>query len=142
MAGNKPAIIFDTNVLVSAMLTEQSSASLALELGSRMFRLLLSNETLAEFIEVSQRSKFDRFLHKDARTAFARKVSDEAIVIDVAITVQACRDPRDDKFLALAEAGNAMAIVTGDDDLHSMRAWKGIPIVCPVVFLQKWPAAE
>ena len=40
-----------------------------------------------------------------------------------------CRDPDDDEILAIAIAGNADAVVTGDSDLLAIRTYEGIRIV-------------
>ncbi len=45
------------------------------------------------------------------------------------VNVHACRDPADDKYLDLALAADAYAIVTGDHDLLSMSPWRGIRIL-------------
>lgn len=55
----------------------------------------------------------------------------------VAIThrVQACRDPRDDKFLHVALNGEAEAVVTGDAELLALRPFHGVQIPSPAAFL-------
>jgi uncharacterized protein len=51
-------------------------------------------------------------------------------------TVRECRDPKDDKYLALAAAGQADVIVSSDiRHLLSMHPWRGIPILSPADFL-------
>lgn len=40
-----------------------------------------------------------------------------------------CRDPDDDEVLALAIAAKAEIIVSGDNDLLSMKHFAGIPIL-------------
>ena len=50
--------------------------------------------------------------------------------------VAACRDPKDDKFLALAASGGAQAIVSSDDDLLSMGSFEGVVILSPRRFLE------
>ncbi len=42
-----------------------------------------------------------------------------------------CRDPDDDKVLALAIAAQADLIVSGDNDLLVLQPFKGIPILSP-----------
>ena len=46
-----------------------------------------------------------------------------------------CRDPKDDKFLDVAVAGHADALVSGDEDLLVLHPFQGIPIVQPAEFL-------
>jgi predicted nucleic acid-binding protein len=42
-----------------------------------------------------------------------------------------CRDPDDDHVLALALAAKAELIVSGDNDLLSMKSFENIAIVAP-----------
>lgn len=51
-------------------------------------------------------------------------------------TVRECRDPKDDKYLALALAGKAAAIVSSDvRHMLSMHPWRGIQILSPADYL-------
>jgi len=49
-------------------------------------------------------------------------------------TIAACRDPADDKFLALAVNGRADVIITGDADLLDLHNCRGIPIITLAAF--------
>ena len=60
------------------------------------------------------------------------------IEVDAACTQTAqgvCRDPKDDKFLALALACQATTIVSSDADLLSLKSWESITIIKPADFL-------
>jgi hypothetical protein len=46
-----------------------------------------------------------------------------------------CRDPQDNKFLALALDGKATHIVSGDEDLLVLYPFRGIPILTPRGFI-------
>ena len=48
-----------------------------------------------------------------------------------------CRDPKDNKFLELAVAGNADCIVTGDKDLLVLNSFRNIQIITPKEFLEQ-----
>ena len=48
---------------------------------------------------------------------------------------QACRDPRDDKFLDVALGGGAKALITGDLDLLALHPFHDLPILSPAQFL-------
>lgn len=50
--------------------------------------------------------------------------------------IRACRDPKDDKFLEVAVAGDADLIISGDEDLSVLNPFRGIPIMQPAAFLQ------
>ena len=58
--------------------------------------------------------------------------------VQVSTTITACRDPKDDKILALAVDGRATLIVTGDDDLLSLDPFRGIRIERPDQFLKRF----
>jgi uncharacterized protein len=43
----------------------------------------------------------------------------------------ACRDPKDNKFLALAGVCEADAIISSDQDLLALNPWRTIPVMTP-----------
>jgi len=47
-----------------------------------------------------------------------------------------CRDPKDNKFLALAADGQADYLVSGDRDLRDLSNFNGIPILTPREFYE------
>jgi predicted nucleic acid-binding protein len=46
-----------------------------------------------------------------------------------------CRDPRDNKFLALVLGCSADVLVSSDDDLLVLNPYQGIPVLTPKEFL-------
>ena len=52
-----------------------------------------------------------------------------AELVDVSSVVDACRDPKDNFLLALAKDGNADYLITGDNDLRTMREFENTKIV-------------
>jgi predicted nucleic acid-binding protein len=56
--------------------------------------------------------------------------------------INACRDPKDNKFLEVAVAGQAEVLVSGDEDLLVLHPFRGIPIVSPAEFLELLDEAE
>jgi putative PIN family toxin of toxin-antitoxin system len=56
----------------------------------------------------------------------------------VSENIRICRDPKDDKFLSLAISAKAVAIVTGDLDLMSLKSFKNIPILTAPDFLNSF----
>jgi uncharacterized protein len=49
--------------------------------------------------------------------------------------VAMARDPKDDKFLALAIAGAADCVISGDKDLLTLGSIGTVPILSPADFL-------
>ena len=127
--------VFDTNVLISALLLPESKPREALELAIQKGRILLSFATLAELYEVLGRKKFLRYVDEDDIRRFLAALTREAEWIDVDVRIAACRDPKDDKFLEVAVSGHATHVVTGDADLVALNPFRGIEILPPHRFL-------
>ncbi len=98
--------------------------------------MLLSDDTLAEIVEVIRRPKFDKYLLPDERDRFLAALIQEAVHVVPTERVAACPDPKDNKWLELAVAGNSFHLISGDDDLLSLDGFRGIAIVTPAVFVQ------
>jgi uncharacterized protein len=75
---------------------------------------------------------------EDVRS-FMAALTREAQWVDVEVRIQACRDPKDDKFLELAVSGHGTHIVTGDSDLLALNPFRGIAILPPHRFLELSP---
>jgi hypothetical protein len=127
-------IVVDTNVLVSALLASSSVPGQAMAKAEDSGELLASATTLAEIDEVLHRPKFARFLSMETRLEFLKRYREAIRLIQITFPVQACRDPRDDKFLEVAVHGQASFIITGDFDLLVLDPFQGIRIVTPQVF--------
>jgi uncharacterized protein len=127
--------VFDTNVLVSALLLPDSKPRQALDLVTRKGKLLLSFAVLAELYEVLSRKQFRRYVDEEDIRDFLAALTREAEWVDVDAQIAACRDPKDDKFLELAVSGRATHVVTGDSDLLALNPFQKIPIVSPQSFL-------
>jgi len=128
--------VFDTNVLVSALLLPDSKPRHALELALREGRILLSFATLAELNEILSRKRFRRYVDEEDIRSFLAALTRESQWVDVDVRIQACRDPKDDKFLELAVSGRGSHIVTGDSDLLALHPFQGIQILPPHRFLE------
>lgn len=95
----------------------------------------MSQALSEELDEVINRQRFERYVTRQERAAFLRNLLRMASSVRITETVQACRDPKDDKILELAVNGRADYIVTGDDDLLVMDPFRGITIIRPAEFL-------
>ena len=126
-------VVFDTNILVSASLLKKSRPDLCVrEVLRRKVPLVFSNATFAELADVLMRSKFDRYVSRQARVDFLKSWRASAIFVpDVSLAeiVTDCRDSKDNKFLELALAAGVRVIVSGDPDLLSLDPWRGVRVV-------------
>jgi uncharacterized protein len=134
--------VFDTNVLVSALLLPESKPRQALGLALHKGRVLLSLAALAELYEVLNRKQFRKYVSEEDTRTFLAALTRETQWVDVDTQITACRDPKDNKFLELAVSGHATHIVTGDADLLTLNPFRGIEILPPHRFLELSPPSN
>ena len=130
-------VVFDASAFISAALKADSIPERALFRALiEPCRLILSTAVEDEYREVIFRPKFDQFVSVERRQLILDTVILAAERVEPSGTVKECRDPKDDKYLALAASGRADCIVSGDiRHLLSMHPWRGISILSPKDYL-------
>lgn len=128
-------IVFDTSTLVGAVLKPQSVPAKALSWGWEVAEIVVSAETLEELRLVLGRERLDAYREREARQKFFELYQAMTVLVPVAETVVACRDPRDDKFLSLAVGAGASLLVSSDDDLLTLGQYRGVIILRPKAFV-------
>ena len=135
---SKPRFVLDTNLVISAALLNTSHARKAFDVAILTGEILLSQAVQEELSDVFMRSKFDRYVSPLYRLQFLANLIAIATTVQVTKPIQACRDPKDDKFLSLAVSGQAACIVSGDKDLLVLHPFQGIAILAPGDFLAQY----
>lgn len=59
-----------------------------------------------------------------------------AVMFEPDATVLECRDAKDNKYLELAIAAGAWAIVSGDRDLLELDPWRGVRVLTPAEYMR------
>lgn len=126
--------VIDTNVLIAALLWRGPPHALLEYVRAGTVSLVSSPALLAEFAEVMGRTKFDVILSRTS-TSRERSLAEVRRLVEVIepppLLRPMCRDPDDDKVLALAIAARVEVIVSGDKDLLSLGSFEGVPILAP-----------
>ena len=134
-------MVLDSNLVVSAFLNPESMASKALQLAVEHFDVAASRETLAELADVLKRDKFDRYATKVDRITRLEAYAQTVLVFDVLADVTDCKDPKDNKFLALCITAGAKALVTCDTkDLLVMHPYQNTTVVGLRAFMDSFTA--
>src|SRR5215831_12082723 len=126
-------VVVDTNVLVSAALKERSTPGMAVLLVERHHILLKSPATEGQLFAVVARPYFVSLIAADTR-AWLERLMNGAEPVTIIERIAECRDPTDDKLLAIN--GHADLIVSGDADLLALDPFRQIPIVPPADFVR------
>ena len=128
-------VVIDTNVWISRLLLSDSVATRAADEALARFEVVVSEASVEELADVLSREKVDRYVSPQDREEFLRRLLQVTTMVPVLSEITDCRDPKDNRFLALALDSQSGCIVSGDDDLLALNPWRGIEIASPGAFL-------
>ena len=131
--------VLDTNVLVSALLFPSGTLSWLRDMWqSGPVLPLASRETVTELIRVLLYPRFG-LTDREREDLLADYLPYcESVVVAGHLPLPACRDPFDRPFLALAIAGEADVLVTGDADLLALASDFAVPILTPRALAERF----
>ncbi len=121
-------VVLDTNVLVSAVISEGKPRDLFRKGISKEFCLVTSDSILKELGLVLRRPKFK--MSEDEVQRIMLALMQTAEIVEVVSKFQAVtEDPEDDMVVKTAYDGRADFIVSGDRHLLALANFRGIGIV-------------
>jgi putative PIN family toxin of toxin-antitoxin system len=132
--------VIDTGVLVSALIKPGgATGELLYALRDGRLTVIYSTDTLVEIIDVLGRPPFRAKYHilPEDITALVNLIRLRGELVSPQKKMSACRDPKDNKFLEAALAGESDCIVSGDADLLALTPFEDIPILRPAEILAK-----
>jgi putative PIN family toxin of toxin-antitoxin system len=123
-----PRIVLDTNVIVSAVISEGNPRRLLQKGIEKEFTILTSDLILKELTTVLRKPKFNTSEDEIRRIIVGLLGASE--VVEVVSRFKAIRDdPNDNAILNTAHDGRADMIVTGDKHLLMLKNFKGTNIL-------------
>lgn len=127
-------VVLDTNVLISAILFHGSLSLFVTWWQKKLIIPLLSREGFEEFRNVLQYPKFQLSI-EEVGYIIEELILPYFEIVDIDGKVPPiCRDPLDDIFLFTAEQGDASYLISGDQDLLVMKAYKNVKILAAKEF--------
>lgn len=131
-------IVLDTNIYIAVALHgEFAEDIIELVTTDPDITVITSEEILSELQQKLEeklnwlKEDVDLFITKMRRISETIKVTEKVNIVK--------RDPKDNKILECALAGNADLIVTADQDLIKLKTFKGIGIIHPKTFSWTFP---
>lgn len=118
------SVVIDTDLFVRALLRGPITLPLIEAWCARRFRLVTSEELIAELVDVVSRPRLREYFSKEDVRELLDLIIEQGEVAIPGEHVTLCRDPKDNILLDVAIAGNAQYIVTGDNDLKGDEALK------------------
>jgi putative PIN family toxin of toxin-antitoxin system len=131
-------VVLDPGVLVSSVLAAGGAPAQVVDRWrDGEFDLIVSPKLLDELLEVLLRPRFRPFVEESDAQAYVEALRGEALLFDDPEDPPAVTpDPDDDYLVALAEAGDADVIVSGDSHLTDL-ADAPVAVLRPREFLDE-----
>jgi putative PIN family toxin of toxin-antitoxin system len=121
-------VVLDTNVLVSALIHPGSARFLIYRLVETNVNIAISDYIIKEAETVLKRSKFR---HRQILTKLWEELKPIMIVVNSknGQLSKLIRDPKDRPILITAQKARADYLITGDDDLLTLKKWRHTKII-------------
>jgi len=130
-------VILDTNVFISGIFFSGPPSRILKALADQKFHLVLSQQILDEYQRVSEDLSF-KFPSIDI-APIIELITIHGLFIDThGYTLPVCEDPDDNKFIECAVASNCEIIISGDKHLLKLSEFRGIAILNPRDFVDKY----
>ena len=121
-------VVLDTNVLVSAVISQGKPRELFRMGISNVYIILTSDWMLRELVSVLRRPKFKT--SEDEIRGIVSDLMQSSEIVQVQSSIDTIKeDPDDNHILATAIDGMSDYIVSGDKHLLELKQFKGIKIV-------------
>lgn len=135
-------VVLDTNILISALISKTAAPHHIYQAWrDKRLTVLTCTEQLVEVREVTRRVAVALRIKPAEAGRLVNSLRDLAVVLGDLPSVQRSSDPKDDFILALAQAGGARYVVTGDKSgLLAMRQHAGAEILTAAQFVSRYLA--
>lgn len=130
-------VVLDTNVLVSGIFFSGPPAEILKAWRNGYIQFALTSEIIDEYLRVGM-ILAEKFSSIDINPILTLIITRSEIVQSQPFPQQVCDDPDDDKFLACALSSESEIIITGDRHLLKLSGYKGITIVTPRAFIERF----
>ena len=135
--------ILDANILMSALLSPRGAPAKILAAWERkLFTLIACEELVSELCDVAQRPFFRARLRAGVAEVLAISIQDLSSYCRDVPPHPPAPDPKDSYLLALAEAGQAEFLVTGDKELLALGSHRTTKIVSAREFAETLAAGQ
>lgn len=122
-------IILDCNWYISVSINRKSRRTIYSIINNPRLTVIYSDELLEEYNTVISRTKFQAIISKYQANRFIQFLLPRLQKVKITSSVNINRDAKDNYLLALANAGRADFLVTGDEDLLVLKKFNKTRII-------------
>jgi len=134
-------VVIDTNVLISALIGQYSFPYKILQELALTGEIVpcLSSVLMEEYLQVSQREKFQRFpAFSERASQLIGAIKEISFWIDPNIVIEEIADMPDNRILELAITADAFCIITGNTLHFNFNTYQSVQIFTPAEFWEYW----
>ena len=129
-------IVVDTNVVISGLFFNGYPRQVLLAVVAGRMDAFASQEITEEYDRIVQ-EMVNRAQGKLDVDVLARLI-EHLKIIETYSNISVCRDPKDDMFLECAKDAEALFVVSGDNDLLTLKEYEGIRIISARDFCESY----
>ena len=107
-------VVVDANVWVSALINQGPPHKVVKAFKDDLFQAFYPSQLLVELSDVLSRERLRPRLNPEQVPELLNLIETKAILVAVDPTLSVSRDPKDNAYLACADAANCDFLVTGD----------------------------
>ena len=129
--------VLDTNVFISGIFFNGPPSQILKAWENQSIQIVLSRQILDEYQRVAA-ALSSKFPTVDILPIIELVTIHGQFVDTQSFNISVCEDPDDDKFLECAVAGKCKTIISGDKHLLELTGYKGITVLSPRNFVDKY----
>ena len=122
-------IVIDTNIWLSGLISQKMRDRLEALIGRADIVMVGSLELLMELEETAKPPKLAKYVNPENRAAYMQIIRSRLDMVEPKQRVRVCRDPDDDFLIALCLEGHANFLISGDQDLLSLKSYEEVSIL-------------
>jgi putative PIN family toxin of toxin-antitoxin system len=130
-------VVLDTNVFISGIFFGGPPAKILQAWKDHKIQIVLSEEILAEYHRIAEKmlKKYPRI---DIWRFLDLLIYNSEMIDTQHVSIAACEDSDDDKFLECAVASGSKLIVSGDKHLLDISGYRRISVLKPKKFIDNY----
>lgn len=121
-------VVIDTNIWISFLIGKRLTG-LHRHIDSGHIQIVTCHEQMTEMANVLCRPRIRKYISEQQAEEFIDLLFDASILVEPKEGPALCRDPKDDYLLYTAMAASADYLVSGDNDLLTLKQIDGTQII-------------
>lgn len=138
MQGQKPSkVIIDTNIWISFLIGRELQNLKYLIVDERI-KIITTSQLIDEIRLITSRKKLKKYFNPEKISDLISLLGIIADNVKIKTIDKICRDPKDDFLLALSKESKADYLITGDNDLLTLKVYGQTKIITAKQFEEKF----